>query len=125
MNLPRFPGRVLLAWVAVADGDPLPCLILHRAQVADRGVPPGPVVDRLQPPEHLQPRLLPGAPVPPVDQLALQRGVEALDQRVVEAVAHRPHRRADPQLLQLAAERQAGELGGFNWSSTATRYSLP
>jgi site-specific DNA recombinase len=110
LNLPRFPGRFLFAWVADADGHSQPRLVLHRAQVADRGVPPGPVVDRLQPPEHLQPCLLPGAPVPPVDQLTLQRGVEALDQGMVEAVAHRPHRRADPQLLQLAAERQAGEL---------------
>src|SRR6266540_2186256 len=110
LNLPRFPGRFLFAWVAVADGHAQPCLILHRAQVADRGVPPGPVVDGLDPPEHLQAGLLPRAPVAPIDQLALQGGEEALDQGVVEAVAHRPHRCADPQRLQPAAKRQAGEL---------------
>jgi hypothetical protein len=58
LNLPRFPGCFLFAWVAVGRGHAQPCLIVHRAQVADRGVPPGPVVDGLQPPEHLQAGLL-------------------------------------------------------------------
>src|SRR6266545_56468 len=52
LDLPRFPGRFLFAWVAVAAGHAQPCLILHRAQVTKRGVPPGPVVHRLDPPEH-------------------------------------------------------------------------
>src|SRR6266511_2012626 len=76
LDLPRFPGRFLFAWVAVAAGHAQPCLILHRAQVTKRGVPPGPVVHRLDPPEHLQAGLLPRAPVAPVDQLALQRRKE-------------------------------------------------
>lgn len=90
LNLPRFPGRFLFAWVVGTDGHAQPCLILHWAQVAKRGVPPGPVVDGLEPPEHLQAGLLTGVPVAPVDQLALQGRKEALDERVVEAIAHRP-----------------------------------
>src|SRR6266516_5224526 len=80
-------------------------------------MPPPPVVDRLDPGEHLQACLLPGPPVATVDQLTLQRCEKALDQGVVEAVADRPHRLADPQPLERAAERQAGVLGGCNWSS--------
>src|SRR6266545_6919086 len=30
LDLPRFPGRFLFAWVAVAAGHAQPCLILHR-----------------------------------------------------------------------------------------------
>src|SRR6266508_2904630 len=77
LNLPRFPGRFLFAWVAVIRGSAQPCLILHRAQVAKRRVPPGPVVHGLEPPEHLQAGLFSGVPVAPVDQLALQGGKEA------------------------------------------------
>ena len=45
LNLPRLPGRFLFAWVAVAGCHGWPCLILQRAQVAKRGVPPATVVD--------------------------------------------------------------------------------
>ena len=45
------------------------------------------------------------------DQLLLQRRVKALAHRVIEAVADRAYRDADPGLLTAAGEQQSGVLG--------------
>ena len=49
-----------------------------------------------------------GLPAAPVDQLALQRGEEALSDRVVVDIAHRPHGRTHAHLLAALAEGDAG-----------------
>src|SRR5207253_5699958 len=72
-----------------------PPLEVVGAEVAQGGVAAARVVEALDVIEDGHPRLRVGAPAGPVDQLALQRGEEALGQGVVERVADRAHRRGD------------------------------
>jgi len=53
----------------------------------------------------------------PVEQLALERGEEALTQGVVVGVAHAAHRRPDAGLATPATEGKRRVLGGFMRSS--------
>ena len=52
-----------------------------------------------------------------VEELALERGEEALAERIIVAVADGPHRRADPGLATPRPEGERRVLGEFNWSS--------
>ena len=77
-------------------------------------VPSARVVPTLDPGEDRRLRFGLAPPGAPGDQLALQRGKEALGHRVVVGIAHRAHRRAHAHLLAATAEGHAGVLGGFN-----------
>ena len=79
------------------------------------------VVPALDPGEDRGLRLLSGLERAPEQELFLERGVEALADGVVIAVALRAHRLRDPGLAQLLPEDQRDVLGGFNWSLQRSR----
>ncbi len=71
---------------------------LHRAHIAERLVQPLPIIEHFDELEHLCAGLLPRVVVIPVmDQLVFERAEEALDDRVVVAVALAAH--ADHETL--------------------------
>ena len=51
-----------------------------------------------------------GLELPPIEQLALQGGEEALAHRIVVGIANRPHRRPDAGFLAAQAEGDRGVL---------------
>jgi hypothetical protein len=73
-------------------------------------VPTVEVVPALEELEHRPAGLLLVFEASAIEQLALQGGKEALAQSVVEAVAHRAHRGANPRLTATLAEGQGGVL---------------
>src|SRR5581483_8749093 len=85
-------------------------LVLGRAEVAERGMATPRVVERLDVVEHGHAGRALGAPVIAVDQLAFQRGKEALGHGVVVAVADAAPRGHDPGPAAALPERQAGVL---------------
>src|SRR5439155_10960078 len=76
--------------------------------VAEEGMPPPLVVEPLDVVEHIPPRLGPRAIGAMVDQLGLERLEEALDHRVVPAVAPPAHAGPDPVARE---ERLIGRAG--------------
>src|SRR5512144_181700 len=87
------------------------------AEVAQRRMSPLPVVELLDVVEELGARRRPRLPRGVVDEFDLQRGKEALGDRVVPAIAPAAHAAHDPMLSQELLVVPAGVLGGFNWSS--------
>src|SRR5688572_25769048 len=81
-------------WTLWLGGDGPALFKLDRALVAQRRVPPLPIVPHLEIAEDRLAGLLARAPVGPRDQLGLQGGEEALHHRVVPAIAHPAHARA-------------------------------
>src|SRR5215213_7364222 len=75
------------------------------------------VVEDLDVVKDLGPEIGSGRPGAAVDELFLERGEEALSDRVIEAIAARSHRLGDAGGAGLLAEGQRDVLGGFNWSS--------
>ena len=80
MDLPRFGGRVT-AWVSSSGLDPP--FILHGREVAEGGMPAARVIPALDEAEDGHPGLGLGAEAAAVEQLALERGEEALAQRII------------------------------------------
>src|SRR5438093_8785718 len=72
------------------------CLVLRGTAVAEEGMPPPLVVEPLDVVEHISLRLGPRAIGAMVHQLGLERLEEALDHRVVPAVAPPAHAGPDP-----------------------------
>src|SRR4051812_11594660 len=62
-----------------------------------------PIVPALQELEYVSPGLIAGQVVALLDELALQRGIEALHRRIVPAVALAAHGADDAMLLQSLA----------------------
>src|SRR4249920_2079263 len=86
------------------------------AVVAEGAVQPGAVV----PADVLNdrpPRRCPGGPGLGLDQLAFDRGEEALGQGVIPALAGAAGRESDLPAAGDGGELRGGVLGGFNWSS--------
>src|SRR5207244_9272825 len=77
--------------------------------VAEPGMPAVAVVPALDPVEGRRPRLLLGAERAPAEELLLERGVEALADGVVVAVAPRAHRLRE---IGRASCRERGEESG-------------
>ena len=88
----------------------------HRADVPDRRVPASGVVEAFDIGKDRHPSLGLGSKRPAIEQLALERGEEALAHGVVEAIADRAHRRPDMRLAAASAEFNRGVLGEFNGS---------
>ena len=88
MELSRIGGRVA-TWesslLGCCTGGPL---VGHRVLLAKRGVSPVWAVPVFDESEDGGPGLGRRAEAPPVQQLALERGKEALGHRIVVAVAH-------------------------------------
>ena len=80
LDLPRFGGRVT-AWVSSSGLDPP--FILHGREVAEGGMPAARVIPALDEAEDGHPGLGLGAEAAAVEQLALERGEEALAQRII------------------------------------------
>src|SRR5437773_8826912 len=87
MDLPQFRGHGLSRMTR---------LVPRGTAVAEEGMPPPLVVEPLDVVEHIPPRLGPRAIGAMVDQLGLERLEEALDHRVVPAVAPPAHAGPDP-----------------------------
>ena len=68
-------------------------------------MPPSRIVEALDEVEDPDPRLALGAEADAIEQLALERGEEALTHCIVVAVAHRSHRRLDAGLATPQPER--------------------
>jgi hypothetical protein len=98
----------------VASVDVL-ALKVGRRHLPERAVPPARVVPALDVAEQRYARLGLGRPTVPIDQLALERGEEALGHRVVVGVAHGAHRRPHAHLLAALAEGDAGVLPWSLW----------
>ena len=77
------------------------------------GVAPPWVVPSLDPGEYLHPGARLGFPLAPSDELALQRGKEALGHGVVIRVTDRTHGWAHVHLLAPITKRNAGVLGAL------------
>src|SRR5271156_2365470 len=75
------------------------------------------VVPALDEVEDRQARLDLGLEAAPVEQLAFERGEEALAHGVVKTVAHRAHRGSHPGLRATFTEGERGVLGRFKRSS--------
>src|SRR4029078_11911635 len=88
LDLPRFRGRV----VSCVRRHRL-TLKLHRGMVAECRVPPACVIEALNAVDDGPARRVVSLERGAVDQLALERGEEALTHGVVVAVADRSHRR--------------------------------
>src|SRR5438034_7323446 len=82
LDLPQFRGHGLSSMTR---------LVLRGTAVAEEGMPPPLVVEPLDVVEHIPLRLGPRAIGAMVDQLGLERLEEALDHRVVPAVAPPAH----------------------------------
>ena len=82
----------------------MPRFILRRAEVAERRVPPLSVVEHFDVLEDVNARFSPRRVPPALDQLGLERPEEALDRRVIVAVAAPRHadlraRLSEPRLV--------------------------
>src|SRR5437773_4254248 len=99
MDLPQFRGHGLSRMTR---------LVPRGTAVAEEGMPPPLVVEPLDVVEHIPPRLGPRAIGAMVDQLGLERLEEALDHRVVPAVAPPAHAGPDPVARE---ERLIGRAG--------------
>src|SRR3954469_15076021 len=84
-------------------------LVLHRAQVVQRGMQPFPVVPT-QPVQHFVFGLLPSLKALPVQAFHFERSEQRLAAGVIPAVAFPAHRRLDPILPQQVLERLSGLL---------------
>src|SRR6266568_1756910 len=87
LDLPQFCGHGLSSMTR---------FVLRGTAVAEEGMPPPLVVEPLDVVEHIPLRLGPRAIGAMVDQLGLERLEEALDHRVVPAVAPPAHAGPDP-----------------------------
>ena len=94
-------------------------LVRDRGVVAERGVAAARVVPALDELEKSHPRLGLRRPPPPVDQLALECGEEALAHRVIKAIADAAERRTYAGLAASGAELSftEGELKGARGKS--------
>ena len=79
-------------------------LVVDEAEVAEGGVPPVRVVERLDVVEHRPGELCPRVLLVAVQQLALQRREEAFGDRVVEGVADGAHRAEQPSVAESLPE---------------------
>ena len=90
---------------------------VRRRDLPERAVAAALVVPTFDIGEQRQPCFGLSLPAAPVDQLALERGEEALGHGVVVSVAYGSHRGSDVHLLAPVAEGDRGVLGEFNpWS---------
>src|SRR5262249_59034984 len=87
--------------------------VLVGRDVPEAGVATGRVVPGLDPVEDRGPGLLPGLERSAAEQLLLERGVEALADGVVVAIALGAHRLRDPGLAQRLAEDQIDVLAAL------------
>src|SRR2546428_9148164 len=87
-----------------------PPLERPRAEIAERRMPPPPVVEDLEVIEQLAARRRPRGPRRVVDELDLQRREETLGHGVVPAIAPAAHAAHDPVLGQDALVVAAGVL---------------
>src|SRR5438128_166005 len=87
-----------------------PPLERPRAEIAERRMPPPPVVEDLEVIEQLAARRRPRGPRRVVDELDLQRREETLGHGVVPAIAPAAHAAHDPVLGQGALVVAAGVL---------------
>src|SRR5690606_27066068 len=85
----------------------------HRAEVAERRVAPARVVEALDVVEDGGPGLGRIAEGMPIEQLALERGEEALGERVVVAVADRAHGGLDAGFAAACSEGDRGVLAAL------------
>jgi hypothetical protein len=92
-------------------------LVVDRRAIAESAVKAVRVIPTFDPREQRLPRLFMGIEARAREQLAFERGKEALAHGVVEAVAHRAHRGAHAGLTATPAEGDRGVLGSFNRSS--------
>src|SRR5439155_6250467 len=91
-------------------------LVGDGREIADGGMTPARMIETLDEREYGDARFSLRLEPAPVEQLAFERGEEALRHRVVVGVADRSHRGPHAGLAATRAEGDRCVLGGFKWS---------